>query len=223
MRVYVLFAIGAFAVLALLSPAVARADCGAHDISTSFAPAALALEKMQPTPQNLLGGSILNPEIGAPYFSALDKLTLTPIAPCADDPRGVQAASQSLGTLWVTALKARGIQAIVHLVGAGDDPLHIDKACIPGFHAAIRWHLSAAWYTATSNLYETGSPGMLRALAHLPEADHVLTFYRQLASSENLPLTPIGYSGPPNNAKLQTDVQAAHDHLPTGINCPNLI
>lgn len=219
-----LFAFTLLVGVALL-PSIARADCGTHAFSAVFAPAAMSVERIALTPENLTtkGASVFYVNQWSKYAQALSAVRQQ--LECTDEPRPVQEAVRSLMDLWRTALDARGVEGVNMAISNGTSLQPFNRACVGVNRARVRSMLYTTWNNDTSASPFARDPRAMTTLLHLPMSSHVLALYHTAAAAVGLQLPALNSARAPwiQSSQFDRAVSAALEHLPDGVQCPAVI
>ena len=212
-----LFALLAFAAFSI--PAIAKADCGVHEIKMDT-PTLLAIEAMPLTPENVdinHDGSRVTRLVNIPAFQ-----------PCPDDSQAKQFATWVLMKLWRGALgyqnryarvRALGSSYFANIPGAAQAN---SPACAPADTDQLREFMFVDWGDMLSWNGAASVQDMRRMLASLPYYAHAMGLWKAMGAQLGISFPPLqenAHTAEAEAFRYQTLAAAAAAHVPDGVSC----
>jgi hypothetical protein len=192
---------------------VARADCGAHQLTVRAAQFR-AIEAMPLTLTNVYSGAI--PSTDAPRVAAQSRLSIGVIRVCPEDSHEAALSQVAVADLWTNALAFQNRLAAYRFARLG--LIHDPAPCLPLFVAAQRAEFLSLW-----NAYAgAGAQIYTRALVRDAFFGHVKTLWLGLALQFGLRLSPVGVDVVKQVQLLDHARDVRQAHLPDGIRCAPL-
>ncbi len=199
----------ALTVVAMLIPAIARADCGAHALKAN-APTLLAIEALPLTYENVTW------ENGPRRAD-----TIVYNQPCPDDSEAMQIATEETWDLWRDAIKLQDDIAMLGYISQGK-VTNQSPLCVDVYKDKLRDDILNRW-GYIHNKYFAYHPthavrvARIHAFESAPYYGHIVGLWQSLAAQMAIALPPIDGTAPNPYLKRSMTEQA---HLPGNTYCP---